>query len=141
MFVGSTVLVFLVAVVEIIIFIIACTDTHVRNKWKRSVVIASTPYWAPPPQGYYVAPGQQMHQQMPQQTYQQMPQQQFMPMGQAPAGQVPMTQVQQPMMANTRAAQTPAGSQPVVAHKGENGEVQAQPEHSVKEFYTPGTAQ
>lgn len=145
MFIGSTVLVFIVAAVEIIIFIIACTDTNIRNRWKRSVVIASTPYWAPPPQGWYVAPGQQH------------PQQQYMHMGQtpmqqplmnqvamnqqAPMHQVPMSQVQQPMMArDTRAAPAPAGPLPGTVEMGGNEKATTQAGHGVTEFYTPGTA-
>ncbi|OAQ59204.1 hypothetical protein VFPPC_14735 [Pochonia chlamydosporia 170] len=132
MMVGSTALVLILAFFEIVIFIIACTDTNIRNRWKRSVVIASTPYWAPPPQGWYVAPGQQPLQQQPQQQ----PQQQYMPMGHAP-----MTQVQPMMMAHTRAAPAPQEPQPTATEMGGNGKNPAQSEPAVREYYTPGTAQ
>jgi hypothetical protein len=136
MFVGSTVLILLLSAFEIVIFIMACTDTHIRNKWKRSVVIASTPYWAPPPQGWYVAPGQQQPQQ---------PQQQYFPMAQPPMNQAPFMQAQQPMMManNARAAPTPVGPQPQpgVAQMGGSEKTPAQAQHDVREFYTPGTAQ
>ncbi|KAG8410353.1 hypothetical protein J3459_017163 [Metarhizium acridum] len=115
MFVGSTVLALLLAAVEFILFVIACADTHVRNRWKRSVVIASTPYWAPPPQGWYVAPGQQ--------------QQQFVPMGQPPTTQVHPTM----------AAPAPVQTQPAAAAAAEMGGDEKG--HAIREFYTPGTAQ
>ncbi|OAA35543.1 hypothetical protein NOR_07928 [Metarhizium rileyi] len=113
MFVGSTVLALLLAIFEFAIFAIACADTHVRNRWKRSVVVASTPYWAPPPQGWYVAPGQQQQQQS-----------------------APMTQAQ-PTAANTRDAET----QPTAAGIRGNEKGPVPPEQTLKEFYTPGTAQ
>ncbi|KAK2616683.1 hypothetical protein QQS21_000295 [Conoideocrella luteorostrata] len=130
-FIGSTALVLLLALVEIVIFIIACVDTHIRNRWRRNIVIASTPYWAPPPQGFHVPPNGQGQQP------------QFMPMGQQQGQQQPppmmqQAPVQQPMMAHTRSTQPE--SQPIAVDAEENskGKAPVEASHGVKEFYTPG---
>ncbi|KHN93750.1 uncharacterized protein MAM_08391 [Metarhizium album ARSEF 1941] len=62
-FVGTTVLALLLAAVELALFVMACADTHLRNRWRRTLVVASTPCWAPPPPGWHVAAGHERQQQ------------------------------------------------------------------------------
>ncbi|KAG5973440.1 hypothetical protein E4U55_000556 [Claviceps digitariae] len=132
LFIGVGVLTLLVAGAELVLFIVACVDTHTRNRWKRNLVIASTPYWAPPPQGFYVASGQQ--QQLVQHTLAQQP-----PMTHPPTAAA-STPMQQPLTAQTHAQ---AASSETQHHDAADGSVggtpaPALPQHGVKEFYTPG---
>ncbi|KAG6010167.1 hypothetical protein E4U21_007644 [Claviceps maximensis] len=135
LFVGVAVLTLLVACVEFVIFVLACVDTHLRKKWRRNLVIAPTPYWAPPPQGYYVAAGQQLQPHQAQYTATQQPL-----TGHTPMVMAPTPPVRQGVTAHPRAADSETQRYEPSERAPGALATPALPEHTVKEFYTPGTA-